>query len=205
MVSGLISFKRRFPWLWRRVESVNGTLFRIFHRDVDKVVPEVLEDAAPEGLAFSLATVEDAPSLAGFLNSQPEDSFQYFRPHLFDEKSLARIIKGNSFIVMKVTEGEIIRGYFFLRCFFSGRAFAGLLVDSELRNQGIGTAIWSACARICDRLGIRMFATIDEKNLPSLKSCDAGTEVVARERLSKEYIMVECEMRKQINKTTPVL
>ena len=208
MVSWLISIKRRFPWLWRVVENVNGTFFYMRHRDILQVSEAVLEEFSPAGYKFSLAIEDDASSLSDFLAEQPEDCFRYFRPHKFDEKTIRRIIKGYSYLVMKVTDAVSgkISGYFFLRCFCNNRAFAGLLVDNETRNKGIGTTIWRACSKICQRLGIRMFATIDEKNLPSLRSCDKGTEIVAKEELSGDYILVECKTKDNINKIiSPVL
>lgn len=210
MVSGLISFKRRFPWIWRGVEGVNGMLFRLRYSGFSRVAIEVLKEYAPEGFSFSLATPDDASSLSRFLMEQPEDSFCYFRPHNFDEKTIHRLIKGSSFLVMKVTGegGGDIRGYFFLRCFFTGRAFAGLIVDSESRNKGLGSVIWSACVAICQRTGLRMFATIDEKNLPSLKSCDNGTEIVARKKIYDDYLLLECKPKNknnQVNIISPLL
>ena len=209
MVSWLISIKRRFPWLWRVVENVNGTFFYMRHRDILQVTEAVLEENSPADYRFSLAVEEDACSLSLFLSGQPEESFRYFRPHRFDEKTLRRIIKGYSYLVMKVTDtvsGDI-SGYFFLRCFCNNRAFAGLLVDNEACNRGVGTSIWMVCSKICQRLGIRMFATIDEKNLPSLRSCDKGTEIVAKERLSGDSFLVECKTKDKINKKiiSPVL
>ena len=208
MISWLITIKRKFPWFWRFVESVNGTFFYLRHRDIRQISEAVLEEFSSASYKFSLAVEDDASLLSSFLAEQPEDSFRFFRPHRFDEKTMRRIIKGYSYLVMKVTNsvsGEI-NGYFFLRCFCNNRAFAGLLVDSETRNKGVGTSIWMACSKICQRLGIRMFATIDEKNLPSLRSCDKGTEIVAKERLSGDYILVECKTKDNINKIiSPVL
>jgi len=208
MVSWLISIKRKFPWFWKLVENVNGTFFYMRHRDIIKISEAVLEESSLDGYKFSLAVEGDAYSLSQFLAGQPEESFRFFRPHKFDEKTIKRIIKGYSYLVMKVTDavsGEI-SGYFFLRCFFNNRAFAGLLVDNEARNKGVGTSIWMVCSKICQKLGIRMFATIDEKNLPSLRSCDKGTEIIDKEKLSGDYILVECKTKDNINKIiSPVL
>ena len=177
-------------------------IFFLRHRNIIRLAIEVLENSSSEGYEFSLATQDDVPGLMAFLNSQPEESFRYFRPHRFDEKTLRRIIKGYSFLVMKVTDAvsDEIKGYFFLRCFCDNRAFAGLLVDHQLQDRGIGTFIWTACSSICKSLGIRMFATIDRKNLSSLRSCDKGTEIISRKELYDDYLLVECRMKEQINK-----
>ena len=208
MVSWLISIKRRFPRFWRIVEDVNGAFFHLRHSDILQISENVLEETSPLGYNFSLAVEDDASSLSSFLSGQPEDSLRYFQPHGFDEKTMRRIIKSYSYLAMKVTDSVSgkISGYFFLRCFCDNRAFAGLLVDNETRNKGVGTAIWMACSMICQRLGIRMFATIAEKNLPSLRSCSKGAEIIAKEKLSGDYILVECTIKDNINKIiSPVL
>ena len=201
--SRLISFKRLFPWLWRRVEAINGVLFLLGHRNMREVASEVLAETEFEGYEFSLASIDDAKRLSGFFQRQPEESFRYFIPHFFDEKTLRRLIGGHSFLVMKAADaatGEI-KGYFFLRCFFIGRAFAGLLVDSGERSKGLGTSIWEACSRICGRLGIRMFATVSERNLPSMISCRRGTEIISSEKISDDYLLVECGTKSTKGKT----
>ena len=95
---------------------------------------------------------------------------------------------------MKITDRSSDRlvGYFFLRCFFIGKAFHGLITDREFVNQGLGTSMWKISMEICRQLGIRMYATISIFNLPSLKSASNATKVRVVERLENDFILIEC-------------
>ena len=120
MISWIISLKHAFPGLWNKIESANGALFKIRWRNIEHISSETIKDYAPEGFVFSLIGQDDIPALSEFLETQPEDSFQYFRPHLFDTGTLGRLWRNKSFLMMKVTDTEgKMAGYFFLRCFSS--------------------------------------------------------------------------------------
>ena len=196
MIRCLVAFKRRFPRAWNLVESANGGLFRLRFRRIDNVAATVLDKVDVAGCRFSLLEENDLPALESFLTGQNEESLTWFHPHAFDRKTLDRLFRNPSFVMMKVTtpDGAMV-GYFFLRCFFIGRAFAGLLVDSAWRNRGIGTAIWAACAAICARAGLRMQATISTENKPSIASCRKGTDYRELQALEDHYLAVECKQK----------
>ena len=197
MIKYLVSFKHRHPKIWSLVESVNGGLFRLRYGKVEKVVESLLKGYSVAGCVFSAVTEQDLPGLGRFLARQDGDNLKWFNPHDFDETTLKRLFRNPSFLMMKVTEGEGdgIVGYFFLRCFFIGRAFAGLVVDREWQNRGIGSKIWEAEASICNRLRLRMRATISLDNKPSIASCRNGTDVQELDRLGNGYMAVECKTK----------
>ena len=196
MISWIISLKHAFPGLWNKIESANGALFKIRWRNIEHITSETIKDYAPEGFVFSLIGQDDIPALSEFLETQPEDSFQYFRPHLFDTGTLGRLWRNKSFLMMKVTDTEgKMAGYFFLRCFFIGVAFAGLIVDKDLQNMGLGRRIWASCMRVCDLAHLRMFATVSAFNVPSLKSCRHGTVMKVFRRMKKDYLLIECKIK----------
>lgn len=197
MIRALVAFKRRFPWAWNQVEWANGALFRLRYRRMDATAASVLDKVDVAGCRFSLLGKEDLPALEALLAAQPKDNLTWFRPHAFDRKTLARLYRNPAFLMMKVTAPDgSLSGYFFLRCFFIGRAFAGLLVDPAWQNRGIGTAIWAACAEICTQTGLRMQATISRDNKPSVASCKKGTDAHAVATLEDGYLAIECNPKR---------
>lgn len=198
MIAALIALKRKAPWLWHRVEDVNGFLFSFRYRRLPQQAADVLAGVQVADYRFSLLGKEDLPALETFLKAQPKDYLTWFAPHSFESKELYRLWRNPAFLMMKVTGADgSMAGYFFLRGFFIGRAFAGLIVDKSQQNQGIGTAIWASCADICSRAGLTMQATISPDNQPSMVSCENGTEVQPIANLDDGYLAVRCSPKKQ--------
>jgi len=196
MIRQLVSFKRNHPRAWAVVESVNGALFRLRYGRLERVAAPVLDGYSVAGCRFSLMEGQDLPRLGGFLSRLDGPYLKWFRPHDFDEATLERLFRNPAFLMMKVTGPDGgLRGYFFLRSFFIGRAFAGLVVDPDWQNQGIGSHIWEAQAEICSRLGLRMQATVSVENKPSLASCRRGTSVRDYKELEDGYLAIECESK----------
>jgi len=197
MIKALVTFKHRFPRVWNRVEAANGRLFHLRFRRMDTLAASVLEKVDVAGCRFSLLEKEDLGALEALLTRQDKENLTWFHPHAFDQKTLGRLYRNPSFLMMQVTapDGSMV-GYFFLRCFFIGRAFAGLLVDEPWQNQGIGTAIWAACAEICQYAHLRMQATISTDNKPSMASCRKGTDIQGMQALDNHYLAVECKQKK---------
>ena len=194
MIGSLVSFKRRFPGIWRVVEKVNGVLFRCRYGRIDTLVQTQLDGVAALDYRFALLEEADVPELERFLCGQDPDYVTWFHPHSFDRATLETLWKNPSFVMMKVTDpsgGELI-GYFFLRCFFIGRAFAGLIVDKTWQGRGIGASIWNVCALICSKAGLKMQATISSENKASLASCRKGAGVKEVRDLGNDYVVVEC-------------
>ena len=194
MIKFLVKFKRSHPGAWEMVEKVNGSLFRLFYGNVSKKADEILAGQSVSGCSFATVKEADLDSLERFLNSQPKDYLEWFNPHDFDRKTLERLFKNPSFLMMKVCSeaGEMV-GYFFLRSFFIGRSFGGLLVDRDWQNRGIGSRIWHLQTLICKRCGLKMRATISTDNKPSVASCRKGTAMTELQKLENGYIAVECK------------
>ena len=196
MIRALVTFKHRFPRVWNLVEAANGGLFRLRFRRMKTISASVLEKVDVAGCRFSLLEKEDLGDLEALLSRQDQENLTWFHPHAFDQKTLTRLYRNHAFLMMKVMapDGSMV-GYFFLRCFFIGRAFVGLLVDKPWQNQGIGTAIWASCAEICSLAGLRMQATISTDNKPSMASCRKGTECRELQPLEDHYLAVECKQK----------
>ncbi len=194
MIRFLIGFKRSHPGLWEVVEKVNGFLFRLFFGNISKKADMILAGQGVAGCSFATVQKSDLDSLKHFLDKQPKDYLEWFDPHDFDLKTLERLFKNPAFLMMKVCSdsGEMV-GYFFLRSFFVGRSFAGLLVDRDWQNRGIGSQIWHLQSQICKSCGLKMRATISTDNKPSIASCRKGTSMTELQKLENGYIAVECK------------
>ncbi len=198
MITPLFIFiKHHFSFLWRLIEDVNGMLFKLRYHDVDVIAKDVLNGIQLEHFRFGLVTESDIPYLCTFLNRQTDGYIKHFKPHDFDAATLYHLLYNPAFIMMKAiskTDGMII-GYFFLRCFFMGKAFHGLIVDGHSSGKGVGTAMWSSSMLISNRLNIKMYATISKNNEASLRSCRMGTSVNVVKPLPNDYLLIECNIK----------
>lgn len=168
--------KNRFGFVWNAIESLNSFVFALQHRSALKRIPAILKDCSdkyelrPAGLA-------DVEKLANFFADQPEEAFKFFRPHGFDEKSLATIVKSKSFLTFLVLENGAIVGYFFLRCFANGKSFKGYMVDFRQCGKGIAKLEGVAMNRVNEILGTRMFGSISPENKASMACAKAVNEL----------------------------
>lgn len=180
----------RFGFLWNLVEWGNAMVFALTHKSALKKIPAVLQECS-ETYTLRLAESADAPALAKFFAEQPEESFEFFKPHAFDEKSLLKIIRNKAFLTFLVLDKDAIVGYFFLRCFVNGKSFRGKIVDYRYRGKGIAKLEGEAMTRVSTTLGIRMFGTISPDNYASLASSKAVNEVVIVKTLDNGYYYIE--------------
>lgn len=182
--------KDRFGFLWNAIEWGNAQAFAILHAKGLKQVPSILEQCSGE---FTLreAKVGDAAALAGFFADQPEEAFKFFKPHGFDEKSLAKILANKAFLTYVVMDGERIVGYFFLRSFVNGKSFRGKIVDYRWQGRGIAKLMGKAMTDISVALKIRMFGTISPENYASLASSKAVNEIKILNTLDNGYYYIE--------------
>ena len=179
--------------IWALVEAVNAGLFRLRYGRQIRQLPDVV--SAYPGVVR--ATVNDIPDLASFFSNQPEEAFEYFKPHGFDEESLSRLVKNPSMLMYVVKDGGTIVGYFFLRCFFIGKSYLGKIVDSHRQGQGIGQKMCCCAMDISSSLGIRMFETISKDNLASLYSTQKVLETKVIEEMANGYLYIE-DIRKKL-------
>lgn len=178
--------------VWSLVEAVNAGLFRFRYGLRVRQLSDVV--SAYPGVVR--ATVDDIPDLASFFSNQPEEAFEYFKPHGFDEESLSRLVKNPSMLMYVVKDGGTIVGYFFLRCFFIGKSYLGKIVDSHRQGQGIGQKMCCCAMDIASSLGIRMFETISKDNLASLYSTQKVLETKVIEEMANGYLYIE-DIRKK--------
>lgn len=196
MTKLLIGIKRRCPRLWRAVERVNGRLFALRYPHFDAAVQAVLAESTCGEFSFAPVAEEELGELSALLTRQPAERMTWFAPHGFDGTTLERLWRNRAFAMMKIADADRqIVGYFFLRCFFVGRAFHGLLADARYAHRGLGRAMWALSARICAASGLQMLATVSPANGASLASARQATEVTVLEELADGYLLIECKPR----------
>ena len=180
--------QNKIPFMWEMVEWGNNLLFRILYGRKLSGIHSIL------GSYDGFTDVGDVcvPGLVHFFESQPEDAFRFFRPHSFDEKTLRKLQKRKSFLMYCVrdTDNKIV-GYFFLRCFFVGKAFLGKMVDVNSQGKGIGTQMCLCAMDIAQTLGLRMFETISKENIASLRSTEKVLNIRIVEEMENDYLYIE--------------
>ena len=186
-----------FPFVWNIAEFFNEKLFLVCYGRRLKHLGNCLENYQGVYL-IKEATLEDVQSMVAFFTKQPKESYTYFHPHGFDEKSLRELIKKKSFLMFLVSnsDDEIV-GYFFLRCFFNGKCFRGKMVDYRWRGKGIAVLLGEVSTDIASALKLRMFGTISRNNVSSLHSSQASNEIKILEELPDNYLYIEYLPKKE--------
>ena len=196
MTSIYIFIKHHLKSVWGLVERLNGPLTGIRYPYIRKKTEETLKHVSFSPFVFSLITQDDLEQLAEFRHRQRQEYLAYFDPHSFDLKTLGNMLANQAYVMMKVTQEsdpEVIIGYFFMRCFFIGKVFHGLIVDENFRNRGIGTEMWRVTNDICKSMRLKMYATVSMHNKASLNSAKKATDIIIAENLANDYYLIECK------------
>ena len=116
------------------------------------------------------ATLKDVDAIISFFEAQPKESFDFFKPHLFNAPTTKKLIKNRSYLFFIVLDGSQVVGYYFLRSFFMGKSYLGKLVDYRYRGKGIGKMMCLSAMEVAIHCGLRRYETISKENLASLYS-----------------------------------
>lgn len=185
----------RFKFLWNLIEWGNALVFTLTYKASLKKIPVILQECSGE-YTLRMAEPEDAPALARFFAEQPEESFEFFKPHEFDEKALLKIIRNKAFLTFLVLDEKKIVGYFFLRCFVNGKCFKGYMVDNSYKRRGIAKLEGMVMNKVNEILGLRMFGSISPHNPASMAAAKAVNELKIVETLENGDLYIEFLPRK---------
>ena len=185
----------RFRFLWNLIEWGNALVFTLTYKASLKKIPVILQECSGE-YTLRMAEPEDAPALARFFAEQPEESFEFFKPHEFDEKALLKIIRNKAFLTFLVLDEKKIVGYFFLRCFVNGKCFKGYMVDNSYKRRGIAKLEGMVMNKVNEILGLRMFGSISPHNPASMAAAKAVNELKIVETLENGDLYIEFLPRK---------
>ena len=179
------TIQKNAPWIWEGVEGLNTLLFRL---RVEKRRLR-LADCCPEGVR--VADERDAAALAEFFKRQPDEAFRWFKPHAFDEETLRKLLRKDTYIIYIEEMDGAIAGYAFLRCFFHGRCFLGKMVDVNHQGRGICTRLCAVGMEMAEVLGLRMFESINKENVGSMRASEKACDVVVVEELENGDVLIE--------------
>lgn len=182
--------KERFLFLWKVVEWGNATLFYLMHKKKLIEVNSVLELLSND-YRFRTTTEEDVERLVVFFARQPEEAFEFFKPHGFDGKAIRKVVKNKAFLTFVVLKDDAIVGYFFLRCFVNGKCFRGKIVHKDWQGRGIAKLMGSAMTKVAQHLDLCMFGSISPENYASMASAKASNDIKVHKTLGNGYYCIE--------------
>lgn len=191
MYSFIQLIRHKLPIIWNVIEYVNATAFQFrYGRKVDSLSNLILK-FNNDRITYHLAEIVDAPKLVDFFRRQPEEAFQYFKPHGFDIDTIKKIIKNPSFIVILAKSESSVVGYAFLRCFSNGKSFRGKIVDIDYRGQGIAKQFGIITTEVAQKIGVGLYGTISKGNVSSMKSSESSNEIKVIEELSDDFLLIQ--------------
>ena len=209
MLYAIAHFLRdKMPWLWDLVDIINSVLFKLrFGGKLRAVEAEVLKRyEAESGMRIVPMSEVKTDDLVAFFATQPEEAFTFFKPHGFDGKALKKLQKNKSFLAFVLiddnndseTSGTIgtsgtsrIAGYCFIRSFFMGKGFRGRMVGMSHRGRGLGTLMNRLMNDVGFGIGLRLFETVNKRNVASYRSAMSASNVKVLEEMEDDELYLE--------------
>lgn len=187
----------KMPWLWDLIGYINSFLFRIRYGRYDQRIDEILKKYSTSNLVkgqplrFEMMGKDNIKALARMFSEQPQEAFDFFRPHGFDEKTLMRLAADRSFLAFVVMADKGAVGYFFQRSFFWGKSFRGYMTDYRWQRRGINKLMNLCATEISSLLGLKVFGSISPDNIASMKSAQSANDIKIIETLDNGDYYVE--------------
>lgn len=192
MVKLLIYIKHHIPFLWKVIEWLNSSLFRLLYGSrFKKSIKSVIHEFRLSGFEFRLIESNDLPGLKKLIDNQAPVRLDYFKPHKFDPKSLKNVHANPAFFMMGVFEDEEIVGYFFLRCFWNRKCFVGRLINEPYEGQGIGRVMNNIMYNIAWKSNFHCLSTISRSNTLVMRSHANNKAINVLRELENDYLLVE--------------
>lgn len=193
MIRILLFVKHHLAFLWSIAEWCNGQVISIvFNSRISETVKRICAEYSNDDLTFRCAEKEDLSNLSAFFSAQPEESYRYFKPHAFDEKTLLTLLQNPAFFQFVATnKSNQIAGYFLIRFFFNKKAFVGFLVGDAFQGRGIAKTMCRIALKICWENKFRSFATVSKDNARALAAYRRINDFTILKELSDNYIFIE--------------
>lgn len=192
MTGLLLYVKHRLPILWRGIDWLNTVLFSLFHGSrLQKEAEKCFREFTLPGYHFRALSQHDLDKLSGLLGRQRAGRLDYFKPHGFDRKSLERVVRNPAFLMFGVLSGDLMVGYFFLRCFWNRKCFVGRLIDEAHERKGIGRVMNQILYNTAWRSKFRCFTTVSKNNSLVMRSHSNNPTFRVLKELPNDYLFVE--------------
>ncbi|MFA6780544.1 MAG: hypothetical protein WCU80_12305, partial [Paludibacteraceae bacterium] len=105
MMRFLLYIKHHLGFIWKTVELLNGFLFSmLWGRKLQAAADAVCKAYSNQQFTYLPATASDLAALSAFFARQPEESYRYFKPQAFDEKTLRGLYANPSFFQLLVKD-----------------------------------------------------------------------------------------------------
>lgn len=194
MLYAIAHFLRdRLPFIWDMIDVLNSWLFSLrYGKKLRAVEAEVLEAYGKEcGMRIVPMSEVKTDDLVAFFAAQPEEAYEFFKPHGFDAKALKKLQGYKSFVAYIFLDGENIAAYCFIRSFFIGKGFRGRMVGIEHRGRGLGTMMNRMMNEVGFGIGLRLFETVNKKNVASYRSAMSASNVKVLEEMEDDDLYLE--------------
>ena len=188
----MLFIKHNFKFIWKIIEWGNGIIFsQIYGPKMEHILPHVLQENSKPPFLFRQLNLADADQLFKLIKSQEVIDLTYFKPHGFDNNSIKRQSRIQSFLMMGVFDRNEMIGYFFLRFFANKKCFVGRLIDKKYRGKGVGIIMNNIMYKTAWRLGFRCLSTISRNNTAVMRSHEANKKMIVLKYLKNDYLLVE--------------
>ena len=221
MLYAIAHFLRdKMPWLWDLVDILNSVLFNLrYGKKLRAVEANVFKRYESEsGIRIVPMSEVKTDDLVAFFAAQPEEAYEFFKPHGFDGKALRKLQRNKSFlgyvliddsskglISSKSLKGDfsnpltplnssntpVIAGYYFIRSFFMGKGFRGRMVGISHRGRGLGTLMNRMMNEVGFGIGLRLFETVSKRNVASYRSAMSASNVKVLEEMEDDESYLE--------------
>lgn len=218
MLYAIAHFLRdKMPWLWDLVDILNSVLFNLrYGKKLRAVEANVFKRYESEsGIRIVPMSEVKTDDLVAFFAAQPEEAYEFFKPHGFDGKTLRKLQRNKSFlgyvliddsskglISSKSLKGDfsnplnpsntpVIAGYCFIRSFFMGKGFRGRMVGISHRGRGLGTLMNRMMNEVGFGIGLCLFETVSKRNVASYRSAMSASNVKVLEEMEDDELYLE--------------
>ena len=193
------------PWMWNLIGYINSFLFGLRYSRYDNAITEILKKYSDGNvvkghhLRFEVLGKDNISALVKMFSEQPENAFEFFRPHEFDSQTLRHLAADKSFLAFVVLADEEAVGYFFQRSFFWGKSFRGYMTDCRWQRLGINRLMNLCATEISSLLGLDVFGSISPRNIASMKSAQSANDIRIIETLDNGDYYVQYLPKKNLS------